>query len=559
MPLTLEDIAHLAIKYVRPLVRGGSTQVETNALPEIYQLALRSSIHDLRDEVNHVINSSADENKYEAKIETIKKYSLGNCGEMADLALYYVLTHHPSIYAQVYQLNRGDHVFLVIEKDAESFICDPWSNKVYPFSEWQDKLKAYKYTEENISQETKIIQENKLKKLQKSLQASNITFDTVNYQNCKLISIHNNEDKNIEIYYYNTTQNNYTVPLDDQEYLTPKRGYDSVLLYKQGITYRRAKIKEVLEALGPLQNIYSSQIDKLRSLLNQRQLLQDGCLHAALSEFELKTRKSMINQGLQALKRLEHDLHCLQWAKKNINLHKKFLSILQQSSKIELIYRIELFEKFYPLPEQLKKLNDAIDCLNQLVENRTACDGLANQSIRTSKVSESMVGTELKNNEELDVENYLYGRFIKGYQPIKIFSQVLDPYANCLRDLRTNHPNLYPAAYEQEINRLIPELKAIITEYLKLPTLDKHRAYHHTLRDVRRTLAGFNLPADDQLIISINKLINQLDNFEKGAPIRSPRKGKDSLSGNNPHYLFSTAKIVSSGGYGGLEPPTPAL
>src|SRR5579862_7669695 len=203
MPLTLDDIAHLAIKYVRSFVRGGSTQVENNALPEVYRLALESSIRDLRGEIAHVIYSSADENKYEAEIEAMKKYSLGNCDEMAKLALYYVLTHHPSIYAQIYQLNRGDHVFFVIGKDAESFICDPWSNKVYPFSEWPDKLEAYKYTNENISQETQIIQENKLKKLQKALKESNITFYTTDYQNCKSILIYNHGDKNIEINYYN--------------------------------------------------------------------------------------------------------------------------------------------------------------------------------------------------------------------------------------------------------------------------------------------------------------------------------------------------------------------
>ncbi|WP_240610484.1 hypothetical protein, partial [Legionella qingyii] len=82
--------------------------------------------------------------------------SLGNCYEMALMALDYVLRYAPpSVNAEVYQIEGGDHVFLVVGRKKNSnpnnpatwgkdaYICDPWSNKVYPASEYLTQTKNY--------------------------------------------------------------------------------------------------------------------------------------------------------------------------------------------------------------------------------------------------------------------------------------------------------------------------------------------------------------------------------------------------------------------------------
>lgn len=138
-------------------------------------------------------------------------------------------------------------------------------------------------------------------------------------------------------------------------------------------------------------------------------------------------------------------------------------------------------------------------------------------------MGKSVLLTDIESNEKINIENYIYKKFIKGYAFIKIFFEGLDQYANLLRDLSSNNPNLYTADHKQEINGLILKLKEIITEYFKSPTLDKYRALHDTLKDVRHDLIKFNLPSHDQLIASLDKLMNQLDGFAKGAPIPPPK------------------------------------
>jgi hypothetical protein len=100
---------------------------------------------------------------YESKIIVTEKYSGGNCEEMAIYAMKQIVDRWPDISAELYRVFNGDHVVLVLNKstslpsdltDLAAFcipekwgpaavICDPWSNLVYPVSEYKTYLKAY--------------------------------------------------------------------------------------------------------------------------------------------------------------------------------------------------------------------------------------------------------------------------------------------------------------------------------------------------------------------------------------------------------------------------------
>lgn len=83
----------------------------------------------------------------------------GNCGEYAMLALKYVVAHNNSNSAQInaecYEVQGGDHVFLVVGREPASnpkdpstwgesaYICDPWANDVYEAKDYLTKTKGF--------------------------------------------------------------------------------------------------------------------------------------------------------------------------------------------------------------------------------------------------------------------------------------------------------------------------------------------------------------------------------------------------------------------------------
>lgn len=78
------------------------------------------------------------------------------------MALHYFLMNHPTTSAEVYNIEGGDHVLLVIGRKEGSdpskpetwgenaYICDPWSNKVYPATDYLKETKNfYRINQEN--------------------------------------------------------------------------------------------------------------------------------------------------------------------------------------------------------------------------------------------------------------------------------------------------------------------------------------------------------------------------------------------------------------------------
>ncbi|WP_392538659.1 hypothetical protein [Legionella sp. 227] len=157
---TPEMIAKAACAYSRSFILKGSSQLVNNTYDQAQRVSLFRAILDLRAlcseypgyrlEINEVYQ------EFHFTIQQCKKFSLGNCYEMALMALDYVLQHaSPSVNAEVYEIEGGDHAFLVVGRKKNSHpkqpetwgedavICDPWSNEVYPASEYLAQTKNF--------------------------------------------------------------------------------------------------------------------------------------------------------------------------------------------------------------------------------------------------------------------------------------------------------------------------------------------------------------------------------------------------------------------------------
>lgn len=267
MPLDIREIAILAKDYARQYIKKGYTQLENNSYPEENQCALEIAVEDIRDMVNSSFSSTKEEILYEREIEILKKYSLGNCGEIAQMALYYVVTHYPSLYAEYHSIINGDHVVLVLGKkktseprleawDEKAYICDPWSNNVYPVSEWRQHLKNY------------------------------------------------------VPYFLKARYINSTAPLDATQRLLPNPKYNSIAFYHYGLTYRRDKIKRVLYLFQPFLDIFHTEC--LNQLLCERYLLRDYNINKSLVPTELTRREDLVKQSIYLMKNFEKYLQNFQ-------------------------------------------------------------------------------------------------------------------------------------------------------------------------------------------------------------------------------------------------------
>lgn len=154
--------AREACHYARRFIVKGSTQNINNTYTSKQRIFLEKGIVDLRD-------MSLSKNPYNLEedssiqifyrvIELCKKFSLGNCFELALLSLEYVLITYPNLRAEVFILSGGDHTFLVIGRNPASlphlpktwgrnvFLCDPWTNSVYSAYKYARYLRSHSST-----------------------------------------------------------------------------------------------------------------------------------------------------------------------------------------------------------------------------------------------------------------------------------------------------------------------------------------------------------------------------------------------------------------------------
>ncbi len=103
------------------------------------------------------LEKNQDIREYELDIKLSLISSSGNCDEFTKQAFDFILYHDNSIKAEVYEIQGGDHVFLVLNRDPNSdpsdpdtwgkkaVICDPWANSVYYALNFRHHLKNFYY------------------------------------------------------------------------------------------------------------------------------------------------------------------------------------------------------------------------------------------------------------------------------------------------------------------------------------------------------------------------------------------------------------------------------
>lgn len=196
----IEELAQEASLYANVHIKEGTTQLVNNNYSIEKVNSLYSGVEDLRAAVDSYQESldRLEQNKDIAKFtnfsELSKKLSLGNCWEMAALALeyiHYALTKKEQdiqkqldalsdlketqrqeytklketlhkleiaktlhINASVFNIKNGNHVFLVVgignitnskNWDDATFISDPWSKKVYKAIDYPKQLQNFNF------------------------------------------------------------------------------------------------------------------------------------------------------------------------------------------------------------------------------------------------------------------------------------------------------------------------------------------------------------------------------------------------------------------------------
>lgn len=155
------NIAEKACKYARTQIIAGSTLIENNLFEESKKLALIKAVKDIREltqNSDYILDIDKTILHFQNSVSNASKYSIGNCGEYAFMALFYIISHNPDTFAEVYHIEGGDHAFLVIGRDPNSnpnvpstwgetaYICDPWANKTYLAKNFESELKNFYLT-----------------------------------------------------------------------------------------------------------------------------------------------------------------------------------------------------------------------------------------------------------------------------------------------------------------------------------------------------------------------------------------------------------------------------
>lgn len=165
VPYSNKDAAHLANKYAREFIIEGGTQLINNTYLIDKKKSLSNAVKAIREKSQESASSWLEFDYYiyefYQSIECSKKYSIGNCNELSELALDYIAHYVPHVNAEVFQLVGGNHVVLVVGRQKgsdpkkpetwgrDAYICDPWSDDVYPASEYLSRTQNYyqKYDE----------------------------------------------------------------------------------------------------------------------------------------------------------------------------------------------------------------------------------------------------------------------------------------------------------------------------------------------------------------------------------------------------------------------------
>ena len=169
------DVALQANMYARAYILEGTTQLITNTYDLEKKLQIKKLLTTIRNPSNKYPGLTLEVDRaiieFYRTVEDCKKLSVGNCHELSLMALDYVAHHAPHVSAEIYNITGGDHAFLVVGRKKgsnpanpgtwgkDAYISDPWSDMVYPATEYLSKTKNYYNTPKGVEDYTNHIED----------------------------------------------------------------------------------------------------------------------------------------------------------------------------------------------------------------------------------------------------------------------------------------------------------------------------------------------------------------------------------------------------------------
>lgn len=203
------DIAVLAknaLMHTRFFILNASTSLEYNGLCEAEKRSVVNTVAYIRNRYRYFSPYSLETKTEVLRLESIVfnsiKHNAGNCFEMGMLALDYVMQVAPDTRAEIFSIQGGDHVFLVLGRELTSiddnpqtwgnaYICDPLADKFYPAYKYRELLKNY-YTDDNDVNCIEHFNPNKHALVPAGYDSKNFMADTAPENVLKILNIYTN-------------------------------------------------------------------------------------------------------------------------------------------------------------------------------------------------------------------------------------------------------------------------------------------------------------------------------------------------------------------------------
>lgn len=157
-------LAKEIIAYTQHVIKMGTTELSFNDVTDkSTRKELKQKIRRLRalyhadDPFSLEIDMAL--RLFERKVGMILSWQFGNCMEHVYLALDFLINETKKTSGEIFRIEGGDHVFLVIGRKLRSriddpmtwgktaVICDPWAKKAYPAHEYLEKLRTYRWAD----------------------------------------------------------------------------------------------------------------------------------------------------------------------------------------------------------------------------------------------------------------------------------------------------------------------------------------------------------------------------------------------------------------------------
>ena len=126
------------------------------ALLKYHISAIKETFSFIRDRGDQVAKKVAPLESIRLRAKIVEKYNVGNCSEMACVALAHAMDIKATQRVELCMIQHGDHIFLVIGRNAgnyppgdykkwgpDAYVCGPWEESCYPASDIESYLNDY--------------------------------------------------------------------------------------------------------------------------------------------------------------------------------------------------------------------------------------------------------------------------------------------------------------------------------------------------------------------------------------------------------------------------------